>query len=56
MTRKWIDQDGVVRVTTEINLGRYHGALTLLEPDEEDRLVAMGAMRGVNRKEAEKLS
>jgi single-strand DNA-binding protein len=39
MTRKWVDQDGIIRVTTEINLGRYHGALALLN-DEEDRLVA----------------
>ena len=30
MTRKWIDQDGIIRVTTEINVGRYHGTLTLL--------------------------
>jgi single-strand DNA-binding protein len=35
MTRQWIDQDGVARATTEINLGRYHGALTLLDSQEE---------------------
>jgi single-strand DNA-binding protein len=35
MTRKWIDQDGVPRASTEINLGRYHGALALLDPQED---------------------
>jgi single-strand DNA-binding protein len=32
MTRKWTDPEGVARFTTEINLGRHHGTLTLLEP------------------------
>jgi single-strand DNA-binding protein len=36
MTRQWIDQDGISRTTSEINLGRYHGTLTLLDPQEED--------------------
>jgi single-strand DNA-binding protein len=31
MTRKWTDPEGVARFTTEINLGRHHGRLTLLE-------------------------
>ncbi|HVE21820.1 MAG TPA: single-stranded DNA-binding protein [Acidocella sp.] len=36
MTRRWVDQDGAARATTEINLGRYHGTLTLLDAQEED--------------------
>lgn len=30
-TRKWTDQSGVEKYTTEINLGRFNGVLTLLD-------------------------
>lgn len=30
-TRKWTDQSGVEKYTTEINIGRFNGVLTLLD-------------------------
>jgi single-strand DNA-binding protein len=34
LTRQWTDPGGVVRFTAEINVGRHHGTLTLLEADQ----------------------
>ena len=52
MTRQWIDQDGAARTTTEINLGRYYGTLTLLDPQDEGRGVGHeGDGNGANQAE-----
>jgi single-strand DNA-binding protein len=36
-TRKWVDQSGVEKYTTEIVLQRYRGELTILDPRGEGR-------------------